>query len=252
MINPNEYLDQVKLTPAQMKSYYETHLKSFYAPSRVKLSYLRLSTPDLARKIKVTSTQLKSYYEQNLSNFRGPASKKLLELTLTGSNDVLNMKLGKSIQQQLINADHLDSIRAHLPKGIRLDSSSVVVSSASDKFAREVSANLNKIGQISKPYRQGDQFEIFKFSEIIPGSPKTFDKVKASILTILKNQKAEQEYAELGSKLDNLTFENPETLEIAAAKLNLSIEKYAFFDWLRLPHLGQSSQFLDLVFLQFW
>jgi len=58
---------------------------------------------------------------------------------------------------------------------------------------------------------------------------KSFQAVKSNIIQHLKEQAAQEQYANLGNQLANLTFENPQSLSPAASQLNLAIQHS---DWI--------------------
>ena len=58
-IAAKQYLAQVKIDPAQVKQYYESHLGDFRTPERVRAEYVVLSAENLARQEPVTDDEIK-------------------------------------------------------------------------------------------------------------------------------------------------------------------------------------------------
>lgn len=67
IINIDEYLEKVVVTPEQVKAYYDAHQDEFKAAEHVDVEYLTLSPDDFKNSIDVNKEEVLAYYEQNKS-----------------------------------------------------------------------------------------------------------------------------------------------------------------------------------------
>ena len=63
---PEQYLAKAKVTPEQVKAFYDSHPKEFTTPEEVKLDYLELSVDTLAAKAAASPDEVKRYYDEEL------------------------------------------------------------------------------------------------------------------------------------------------------------------------------------------
>jgi peptidyl-prolyl cis-trans isomerase D len=64
-IKTAEYIKQVKVTPEQVKAYYELHKAKFKTPEQVKLEFALLSAASLVAQTLVSDAEVKQFYEEN-------------------------------------------------------------------------------------------------------------------------------------------------------------------------------------------
>lgn len=72
-------------------------------------------------------------------------------------------------------------------------------------------------------------FHIIRVEERRGGETQPFEAVRDTILQEVRNERAEERFYEAAEQLANLTYEHPDTLEIAAEALDLTIETSDFF-----------------------
>src|SRR5688572_9985421 len=70
-IKTAEYIKQVKVTPEQVKAYYELHKAKFKTPEQVKLEFALLSAANLVPQSLVSDAEVKQFYQENAEKFQG-------------------------------------------------------------------------------------------------------------------------------------------------------------------------------------
>jgi peptidyl-prolyl cis-trans isomerase D len=90
-------------------------------------------------------------------------------------------------------------------------------------FEKEV-FSLKEVGALSKPVLSKFGYHIIQLTGIQPGKVKSFEEVRKELVEKYRQQRAEDQFYEKADTLDNLTYENPSSLEIAAEALGLSVE----------------------------
>ena len=99
-------------------------------------------------------------------------------------------------------------------------------------FGKAVFA-IKKVGEVVGPVRTSFGFHVIQLEAIHPAREMPFSKVKSELATEYRKRKAEDRYYNLANRLTNLTYEHPDTLEIAAKRLGLEVRQTGLF-----PHKG--------------
>ena len=66
-----DFISQIKITPEQVKQYYETHKDKFKVPEQVKLEFALLSAASLMGQVSVTDDEVKEFYDANAAKLQG-------------------------------------------------------------------------------------------------------------------------------------------------------------------------------------
>ena len=83
-------------------------------------------------------------------------------------------------------------------------------------------------GEISEPVQSRYGFHIMEAGEIKGVSEATLEGMRAEVEQDLREEKAAKQLYELTDRLAALTYENPDTLEVAAEELGLQLQKSDF------------------------
>ncbi len=86
-----------------------------------------------------------------------------------------------------------------------------------------------KPGALSPPVRSQFGYHIIRLNEVRGGVTKTFAEVKEQIRSEIQQQEAEQIFYDKADKLANLSYEHPNTLQLAAEELKLPIQRTPSF-----------------------
>ena len=68
----SKFESKVSVSGEEVKSFYDAHPNAFMQPERVKVAYLELSVPLIAKEIKVSDKELHARYLSQLANYRVP------------------------------------------------------------------------------------------------------------------------------------------------------------------------------------
>ncbi len=86
-----------------------------------------------------------------------------------------------------------------------------------------------KPGQVSEPVRLPDGWHILYYREMIAGSVKPFEEVRAEIETGYLSSEKERVFNEIAGKMVNAVSENATSLEPAAKAINKPLLRTAAF-----------------------
>lgn len=232
-INAEQYLDTVAVTEDEIKAYYERHLENYKTDESVKINYLDLSVSELAKNLSVSSDDLQKYYENNLDKYTLEERRVAHHIVVALPPDAKAEDVKKAKQ----SADRLYEL---VKTGIDFDEipqKHADLLGAQDEVAKSGAMSRGvmapefddalfsmKIGEIHEPVRSKHGFHVIKLAEIQESKVSTFDEVKDSVEDAYRKELAEKAFFDKADELQNLVFENPDTLEVAAETLELEIK----------------------------
>ena len=220
-IAAKQYLAQVKIDPAQVKQYYESHLGDFRTPERVRAEYVVLSAENLARQEPVTDDEIKQAYEARAASFR-------VEEQRRASHILVKTK------------DEADKLMGELKKNPGA-LAELAKKQSQDPGSAEKGGDLGWFGRgmMVKPFeeavfgmKQGELrvvqsefgFHVIKLTGIQPGKARPYDEVKKELAADLAKQKGQRKYAEAADQFGNTVYEQSESLKPVADKYKLAIQ----------------------------
>jgi peptidyl-prolyl cis-trans isomerase D len=227
----SRFTKNMNVSQDEVKQYYENHLNDFRSPEQVRLEYLKLSLDDIKSKLHFDQTKLEQYYKNNMSNYTKPAEWHVATILIkdTSQKDKVQgiydqLKAGANFGKlaQKYSEDSLSR-----SKGGELEWFSA---GTLDPAFEKAVAGLSKIGEISPPIKTAYGYSIIKLLGIKNSTVLPFNQVQSQVENALAQQQAEQMFSDQSDKLSNLSYSNPDSLEVAAKALDLSIQTTELVD----------------------
>jgi peptidyl-prolyl cis-trans isomerase D len=90
---------------------------------------------------------------------------------------------------------------------------------------------LNKAGEVSEPVQTEFGWHLIKLDELKPAETQAFDDaaVQKQLLDLYQQQDAVTRFNDMSTKLDQMSFENPASLDPVAKALNLQVKTTDWF-----------------------
>ena len=227
------FLSQIKITPEQIKAYYDLHKDKFVVPEQVKLEFAMLSAATYVAQMKVDDKEIKDFYDANSAKFQNDEQRQ-------ASHILISFAAGASDKDKLAAKDKAAGILAELKKSPKKfaelatknsqDPGSAVKGGDLGSFARgamvkpfdEAVFNM-KVGQISDLVESEFGYHIIRLDGI-SGQNLSLESFKAQIKSDLLWQKAQAKYAELADEFSNTVYEQSGSLKPAADQLNIQLQ----------------------------
>lgn len=219
-------------------AYYEKHRDRYMSPELVKILYLELSLTDMAKEVAVNDDALKAYYDAHAANFTVPEQRRarhvLIQLAkdASASDEALARTRALEILAKARSGQSFETLARERSEdlGSKAQGGDLgffgqgVMDPAFEKAVFEM-----KPGELSEPVKSRFGYHIIRLEEIKAGSTKSFDEARADVEKAYRREQAERQYFDQAEQLATLTFENPDTLEIAANELGLSVQESDLF-----------------------
>lgn len=253
-----QFLAQVKVDDAAIKQYYDKNTKEFEVPEQVKVAFVKFSAGNLAAKVEVSPADAQTYYKEHNKEFGTPEQRQAAHILITADSkaSVAEQNAAKAKAEQLLaKVKQAPASFAELAKQNSQDPGSAANGGDLGFFGQgqmvkpfEDATFALKTGEISGLVKSDFGYHIIKLLAIKPAQISTFDSVRDQIVAKLREQKANDKFAELADKFNNAAYEQSDTLKAAAELVGAQIEQS---DWLKKSDAGNgiwNAKLLQAIF----
>lgn len=230
----SKYRSTVQVNEEALRQYYQDHQIEFRTPERVVVNYLRLSIEALAKDVPVGEQVLRDFYEESKDQYTVPeqrrASHILIKIPPEGDDTAQQAarKKAEAVLKRLQQGESFEKVA----KEVSEDSGSARQGGDLGFFGRGVmdpafekaAFSLKSVGELSEPILSKFGYHIIKLTGIQPAEIKPFENVRDDLAQRYRQRIAEEQFYDQAVALENLTYENPFTLEVAAEVLGLPVK----------------------------
>lgn len=229
-----DFVNQVKLTDALLKAYYDKNATQFEIPEMANIQYVVLSGDTIAAQMTASDDEIKEYYQQNIKNYTTPEQRRASHILIKVNKDAspADKAAARAKAEEV-----LALVRKHpgdfaqLAKQYSQDEGSASQGGDLDYFGRgmmlkpfEEATYSLKQDEISGLVETDFGYHIIHLTGIKPGTEKTLAQVKDQISEEIKKQKAAKKFSELAEMFTNTVYEQSDSLKAVADKLKLTIQ----------------------------
>jgi peptidyl-prolyl cis-trans isomerase D len=236
-LTPESYLDKVKVTPEQVKAYYDGHQAEFTNPEAVRVEYVELSLDSLAARSVVKPEEVKQVYDEQLA-----AGKLGTKEERRASHILISVGADTKDADRKAAEAKADEIAAQVRKNPASfadiakkqsqDPGSAAQGGDLGFFARgamvkafEDAAFAAKKGDIVGPVKSDFGYHIIRVTDIKPAKEKSLAEATPEIEANLKKQAAARNFPDTAEQFSNLVYEQSQSLKPVADKLNLAVQQ---------------------------
>lgn len=236
ILSSDELKETLAVTDGQVQSYYDGKDR-YMEPEKVRIDYLVLSLARVAEEIYLEEGELESYFSENRQNYEVEETRKVKQVLVKLSEEPSEEEVGEMKEKA-------DELYALIRDGKEFEN---VVVDYSGEYAEVIEfsefgfltkdvleAEVDEVvfsmaaGEISEPVQSRYGFHIMAVDEVQGGTEATLDGIREEVGQDLREEKAAQQLYELTDRLAALTYENPDTLEVAAEELDLQVQRSDF------------------------
>lgn len=230
----DQFLAEQSVTDEQIQQWYQDNQEQLRLPDYVNVDFLLLDEEAAVGSVeKVSDEDLNVYFEQNKARFVSPARINLSHiLILPGADDAEHQAAQQQAKELAAKAQAEPDNFAELAKSASQDKGSA---SSGGELGWITQGNWPEVlqnavfalkkGQVSGVIEGPDGYHIFKANDYLAEESQSFESVKEQIADEVRQQLAAERFADMATKLTNLVYESPESLDAAADALGLEIQK---------------------------
>jgi peptidyl-prolyl cis-trans isomerase D len=227
LVAAQDYVEQVAVTAEEVESYYQQNQANYQAPEQLKLDYIELVVTEIAENIEVTDDALKQFYADNETLFLGPEQRRASHILIEG-DDNESLSTIQSIYERVqagedfaVLAEELSQDPGSASEGGDLG---FFEPNVMDADFEEAAFALKNIGDVSEPVKTEFGYHLIKLTGIKAPDGQSFAEARNEVERLYRLQQAETEFFDKAEQLANLSYENPDNLDVAAEALELEIK----------------------------
>ncbi len=234
-ISLQSFMSQAKVDDAAVKSYYDQHSSEYQVGEQARVEYVRFSADDLLKKVQVSDEEVRNYYDGHKNEFGSPEERRAAHILIAvkASAPQAEQDLAKAKAEQILQQVRKNPAKfAELARKYSQDPGSAANGGDLGFFGRgmmvkpfDEAAFSLKVGEISGLVKSEFGFHIIKLLAIKPASVLSFDDARQGIANKLRQQKADDMFAELADKFSNTVYEQSDTLQPAAELVGAKVEQ---------------------------
>lgn len=230
------FLGQAKADEAALKAYYDANADEFRVPERVRADYIVLSAEELGRADPVTDAELKAAYEARAADFRVEEQRRASHILV---------KSREEAEKLVAQARKAPESFAALAKQHSQDPGSAEKGGDLGLFGRgmmvkpfEDAAFAMKPGEIAGPVQSDFGFHVIRLTEVQAGKGRQLEEVRAELTAELARQKGMKKFAESAEAVNNLVYEQSDSLKPAAERFKLKVQTSGWITRSGSPEAG--------------
>lgn len=227
-----DYIEQVNIDDQAVQDYYDANKNNFTAPEQIKLNYIELDIDSIADNVEVSETELKRFYADNESQFVGNEQRRASHILIEGDDDAALAQIeavANRIEQGEDFADVARTTSEDVGSASQGGDLGYFGRDVMDPAFEEAVFALENEGDISEPVKTEFGYHLIKLTGIQKPDVEPFASVRDEVEKRYRMQQAESRFFDQAEQLANLSFENPDSLDVAAEALDLNIKTTELF-----------------------
>ena len=234
---PRPTLADSEVTDAQIAAYYKSHIAQYMNPEQVSVKYLEVDGAALPADAPPSDDDLKKLYASEQQRFVQPEQR-------LASHILISVPTNATPEQQKAALAKAEKIAAEANPA---DFAKLAEQDSDDLGSKRQGGDLGWLekgvttpafdeamfalskGQVSKPVLSTDGYHIIWLRDVRSGASKPFAEVRDELVKEMTSKTRDHKYNEVAGKLADSTYENPSSLEPAAAAVGMPIKTSPLF-----------------------
>lgn len=245
LFSAEQFAGKVKLSPDAVQNYYTENRKLFEQPEQIKVEYVVLSSAGLRNQLNVSEAEIKAAYEANKSRYQDPEQRRashILILVDEKASDADKAKAKEKAEGLLkeVNAapakfDALARQHSQDPGSAKQGGDLGYFATGSMVKPFEDAVWRLKEGEISAVVQSDFGFHIIRLTGIKGGKVKPLEAVRTELESELRQQAVSRKFAEAAEAFGNIVYEQSDSLQPAAEKFHLTLQRTAWISKSNVP-----------------
>ena len=233
-----DFAADVEVSEEDIAAYHDYHVDRFMTPERLDVEYVRLSLADMAEGIELTEADVREAFaaEERDRMAEGDVRRRrgahiLLEVGDDRSEADAVAQLAE-IRQELQAGGSVEGSFEEKARELSEDPGSAPNGGDLGLVGRDVfdpafeSALWDlEVGELSEPVVTAFGVHLIRLLEIEETEPPTFEEARERLSAELRRSRAQDAFDERLRQMDEIAFEEPDTLEGVGAALDLPVER---------------------------
>jgi peptidyl-prolyl cis-trans isomerase D len=242
----------IDISDADAKAVYDERQALYTTPEQISVDYIMLSVADLASKLIVDNTTLTQFYTDNQGQFMSAEQRRASHILIEGDAETA-LKVLAAAEYRLAQGEAFDVVAKELSQDTGSASGGgdlgfMQAGVMGDVAFDEALFGLDNLDDVSQIVKTDYGHHLIQVTEIKAPEGKAFEDVKADVETSYRRQEAEQLFFEQAELLAELSYENPDSLDLAAEELDLAIQSSGMFTRDGGEGIAESNKLVNVSF----
>lgn len=256
-IKTKDFVAQTKVTPEEVKAYYDKNHDKFRMPEQVKLEFVLMSANTLIPGMQVNDDEMKKFYTENASKFQGDEQRRASHILISfgvSATAQAKQEARKKAEEMLAEVRKNPKNFEALAKKYSQDPGSAEKGGDLGVFGRgamvkpfEDAVFSMSPGAVSDLVESEFGYHIIKLTEI-KGQAQTYDDVKPQIRAELMYQKSLSKFSEQAENFSNMVYEQSSSLQPAAKAFGLQVQTTGWMSREEGAKFFKNDRLMNLVF----
>ena len=231
--NPADFSGKVTPTDADLESYYQAHTADFQQAEQAAVEYVVLDIDSVRAGITLNEDDLRTYYKENVARLAGKEERRASHILINALKDApaADREKAKARATQLLEqVRKAPATFAEVAKKSSEDTGSAATGGDLNFFGLgamvkpfEDAAFAMKKGDISEVVETDFGYHIILLTDIKTPRQPSFEELRPSMEAELKQQQAQRKFAEVAESFANGVYEQSDSLNPVAEKLQLKV-----------------------------
>src|SRR5665647_301971 len=256
-IKTKDFVAQTKVTPEEVKAYYDKNRDKFRMPEQVKLEFVLMSANTLIPGMQVNDDEMKKFYAENASKFQGDEQRRASHILISfgvSATAQAKQEARKKAEEMLAEVRKNPKNFEALAKKYSQDPGSAEKGGDLGVFGRgamvkpfEDAVFSMSPGAVSDLVESEFGYHIIKLTEI-KGQAQTYDDVMPQIRAELMYQKSLSKFSEQAENFSNMVYEQSSSLQPAAKAFGLQVQTTGWMSREEGAKFFKNDRLMNLVF----
>jgi peptidyl-prolyl cis-trans isomerase D len=253
LVTSQSLLPSVVIDAEQIAAYYDASPGSFQIEEAVTLEYIEVDYRLLLDSTSVDEDEALVYFNANRSEFGGPEERHVRHILLkSGADESAAAAFAQEIYERLVAGEDFESLAVEysIDTGTAANGGDLGWISPDDSPAPEFEDALFSLepGDFSEPVLTEFGFHLIRLDAMREGVSKGFPEVRDELLTRLREEAAQDSFADLLDELDDRALESFDGLASVSEAMGLELGRVDEFTRSGGLPLGYSPALVDTVF----
>lgn len=216
----------LKISDDEIKAFYDANHDKFMAPANVRFNYLLLSMDDLRKQVEVTDEKVEEFYNMYSEDYRLEEQRQAAHLLIRAGSKDADKRIA-AVEEGLKNGTPFEKLVAQYSDDQSTkDKGGDMGFVTRNQLAADLDAALFALeseGDVSAAITDDYGTHFISLTSIKPEHTPALAEVKDKVKAAYIDAQARELYNERVTTMSDMSFENPDSLDITAEKLGMKV-----------------------------
>lgn len=236
------FINDDDISEEDVEAFYQSNSQRYTEPEKVKIAYIDLNVEEIAKQIETDEDSLRGYYNDNRDIYDLTEQRSMTRLfvktadkTLKEESNEVNTRFREVIDAALIMVKEgkpfeeiVETFTEEGKAALQFSEHALLLRGVMDEEIDEFLFSAGE-GDTSDVIETKTSLNIVKVGEIRGGTKNNYENVARKVEEDYRVEQAELQYFALYDQLANLSYEHPDTLEIAAEAIGKTVINTDYF-----------------------